>query len=78
MLITSQMRLHAVFKSLGVALKGAFTTIKNIDIINNASGIQTVQLHGEAKIKAEEKDITSLVIMCFLPCCKLAYHLFTY
>jgi len=53
---------EAVFKSLGIASKGASAAVKDIEIINNESGVPTVRLHGEAKTKAEEKGITSVFI----------------
>ena len=36
--------------------------MKDIEIVNNESGVPTVRLHGEAKIQAEEKGITSVLV----------------
>lgn len=53
---------EAVFKSLGVKSKGAAAPMKDIEIINDESGVPTVELHGDAKTKAEEKGITKVLI----------------
>ncbi len=36
--------------------------LKDIEIINNESGVPTVRPHGEAKIKAEEKGIANVLV----------------
>jgi fatty acid synthase subunit alpha, fungi type len=48
---------EAIFKSLGVNSKGAsaVATMKDIEIINDESGVPTVHLHGEAKVGATAK-----------------------
>jgi fatty acid synthase subunit alpha, fungi type len=53
---------EAVFKSLGVKSKGAAAAMKDIEIINDESGVPTVRLHGEAKAKATEKGISKILI----------------
>jgi phosphopantetheine--protein transferase-like protein len=53
---------EAVFKSLGVKSKGAAAPMKDIEIINDESGVPTVHLHGDARTKAEEKGITKVLI----------------
>ena len=42
---------EAVFKSLGMKSKGATAAMKDIEIVNDESGVPTVRLHGEAKAK---------------------------
>ena len=53
---------EAVFKSLGVKSKGAAAAMKEIEIINDASGVPTVQLHGEARSQAEAKGVKKVHI----------------
>jgi len=53
---------EAVFKSLGIKSKGAAAPMKDIEIINDESGVPTVHLHGDARAKAEEKGITNVLI----------------
>ena len=53
---------EAVFKSLGVKSKGAAAAMKDIEIVNDESGVPTVRLHGEAKSKATEKGISKVLI----------------
>ncbi|KAF9007571.1 fatty acid synthase [Cyathus striatus] len=53
---------EAVFKSLGVKSKGAAAAMKDIEILNDVSGVPTVYLHGEAKEKAQEKGISKVLI----------------
>lgn len=53
---------EAVFKSLGVKSKGAGSAMKDIEIINDESGVPTVHLHGEARAKAEAKRITRILV----------------
>ena len=53
---------EAVFKSLGVKSKGAAAAMKDIEILNDASGVPTIRLHGEAKAKASERGISKVLI----------------
>lgn len=53
---------EAVFKSLGVKSKGAAAAMKDIEILNDASGVPTVRLHGEAKAKASERGVSKVLI----------------
>lgn len=53
---------EAVFKSLGVASKGAGAAMKDIEILPDASGVPQVHLHGDAKVQAEAKNITKVLI----------------
>lgn len=53
---------EAVFKALGVKSKGAAAAMRDIEIANDESGVPTVQLHGDAKTKAEERGINKIVI----------------
>ena len=53
---------EAVFKSLGVASKGAAAAMKDIEILPDESGVPTVTLHGEAKAAADAKGITKVHI----------------
>jgi len=53
---------EAVFKSLGVKSKGAGAAMKDIEIVNDESGVPTVRLHGEAKVKATDKGISKILI----------------
>lgn len=53
---------EAVFKSLGVKSKGASAAMKEIEILNDASGVPTVRLHGEAKAKAAEKGVSKILV----------------
>lgn len=53
---------EAVFKSLGVKSKGGAAAMKDIEIINNESGVPTVRLHGEAKARATDKGISIILI----------------
>ena len=53
---------EAVFKSLGVRSCGAATPLKEIEILNNADGVPTVHLHGEAKLKAQERGVAAILI----------------
>jgi phosphopantetheine--protein transferase-like protein len=53
---------EAVFKSLGVKSKGAAAAMKDIEIINDESGVPTVHLHGEAKAGASAKGISKVLI----------------
>ena len=51
---------EAVFKSLGVASKGAAAAMKDIEILPDATGAPTVALHGEAKTAADAKGIAKV------------------
>jgi len=51
-----------VFKSLGVKSKGASTTIKDVEIVNNDAGVPTVCLYGDAKARAAEKGISKVLV----------------
>ncbi|KAF8907276.1 fatty acid synthase [Gymnopilus junonius] len=53
---------EAVFKALGVKSQGAAAAMKDIEIINDESGVPTVRLHAEAKAKAAEKGISKVLI----------------
>jgi phosphopantetheine--protein transferase-like protein len=53
---------EAVFKSLGVKSKGAAAAMKDIEIVNDESGVPTVHLHGEAKTGATAKGISRVLI----------------
>jgi len=53
---------EAVFKSLGVKSKGASAPMKDIEIINDEGGVPTVRLHGDARVVAEEKGISNILI----------------
>jgi len=53
---------EAVFKSLGVKSKGAAAAMKDIEIVNDESGVPTVHLHGEAKAGAAAKGISKVLI----------------
>ena len=53
---------EAVFKSLGVASKGAAAAMKDIEILPDASGVPTVTLHGEAKAAAAAKGVAKVHI----------------
>ncbi len=53
---------EAVFKSLGVKSSGAAAAMKDIEILNSVDGVPCVHLYGEAKLKAEERGITSVLI----------------
>jgi len=53
---------EAVFKSLGVASKGAGAPMRDIEILLDESGVPQVHLHGDAKAAAEGKNITQVHI----------------
>ncbi|TFY76669.1 hypothetical protein EWM64_g7343 [Hericium alpestre] len=53
---------EAVFKSLGVASKGAAAAMKDIEILPNQAGAPEVTLHGEAKSAAESKGIAKILL----------------
>ncbi|EJU05022.1 fatty acid synthase [Dacryopinax primogenitus] len=51
---------EAVFKSLGVASKGAAASMKDIEIVSQATGAPLVVLHGDAKAAADAKGIKTV------------------
>jgi len=53
---------EAVFKSLGVKSQGAAAAMKDIEIINDGSGVPIVRLHGKAKLQADEKGVSKILI----------------
>jgi fatty acid synthase subunit alpha len=53
---------EAVFKSLGVASRGAAAPMKDIEILPGTNGAPTVALHGEAKAAAAAKGIKNVLI----------------
>ncbi|RDX57079.1 fatty acid synthase [Lentinus brumalis] len=53
---------EAVFKSLGVASKGAAAAMKDIEILPGESGAPTVILHGDAKAAADAKGVKKVHI----------------
>lgn len=53
---------EAVFKSLGVASKGAGAAMKDIEILPDDSGVPQVRLHGSAQAAASSKKITKVQI----------------
>ncbi|KAG5999203.1 hypothetical protein E4U54_001993 [Claviceps lovelessii] len=53
---------EAVFKSLGVASKGAGAAMKDIEIIKNDNGAPTVKLHGEAAAAATKAGVKDIAL----------------
>ena len=53
---------EAVFKSLGVASRGAAAAMKDIEILPNETGAPEVVLHGDAKAAAESKGISTVYL----------------
>jgi fatty acid synthase subunit alpha len=53
---------EAVFKSLGVASRGAAAPMKDIEILSGENGAPVVTLHGEAKAAAATKGIKKVHI----------------
>jgi len=47
---------------LGVKSKGAAAAMRDIEITNDESGVPTVQLHGDARTKAEDRGISKIII----------------
>ncbi|KAE8153832.1 hypothetical protein BDV25DRAFT_136581 [Aspergillus avenaceus] len=53
---------EAIFKSLGVASRGAGAPMKEIEVINDAHGVPQAQLHGEALQAARSRGISDFRI----------------
>jgi fatty acid synthase subunit alpha, fungi type len=53
---------EAVFKSLGVASKGAAAPMRDIEILPNDNGVPQVLLHGEAEKRAAEQGVTKVLV----------------
>ncbi|KAA8909923.1 hypothetical protein TRICI_004308 [Trichomonascus ciferrii] len=53
---------EAVFKSLGVASKGAGAELQSIEIVRNAKGAPEVVLHGDAKSAAASKGVKNVKV----------------
>ncbi|KAF4512960.1 hypothetical protein G6O67_000284 [Ophiocordyceps sinensis] len=53
---------EAVFKSLGVASKGAGAAMKDIEILKDDTGAPTVSLHGEAAAAAKQAGVKSITL----------------
>ncbi|KZZ94194.1 fatty acid synthase subunit alpha [Moelleriella libera RCEF 2490] len=53
---------EAVFKSLGVASKGAGAAMKDIEIIKNDKGAPTVKLHGDAAAAAAKAGVKDIAL----------------
>ncbi|KAF8525925.1 hypothetical protein BU17DRAFT_74311 [Hysterangium stoloniferum] len=51
---------EAVFKALGVSSKGASAAMKDIEILPDEVGVPRVTLHGDAKIAAAGKNVTTI------------------
>ncbi|KZP00458.1 fatty acid synthase [Calocera viscosa TUFC12733] len=51
---------EAVFKSLGVASKGAAASMRDIEIVAQSTGAPTVVLHGDAKQAADAKGVKTV------------------
>ncbi|OJD33167.1 fatty acid synthase subunit alpha [Diplodia corticola] len=51
---------EAVFKSLGVAGKGAGAALKEIEVLNDENGAPVVTLHGDAEAAAKEAGVKSV------------------
>jgi fatty acid synthase subunit alpha, fungi type len=51
---------EAVFKSLGISSKGAGAAMKEIEILPNEAGVPEVTLHGDAKVAAVAKGISTI------------------
>ena len=63
---------EAVFKSLGVASKGAGASMKDIEILPDSNGAPEITLHGEAKVAAASKKISKIHIS--LSHSEVSYH----
>jgi fatty acid synthase subunit alpha len=53
---------EAVFKSLGVASKGAGASLFDIEIVSDANGAPKVELHGEAARAAQNAGVKSVSV----------------
>ncbi|KJK94080.1 Fatty acid synthase subunit alpha [Metarhizium anisopliae BRIP 53284] len=53
---------EAVFKSLGVASKGAGASMKEIEIVKDDNGAPTVKLHGEAASAAKKVGVKDIAL----------------
>ncbi|KAH8802729.1 fatty acid synthase-like protein [Xylogone sp. PMI_703] len=53
---------EAVFKSLGVASRGAGAALKEIEITNNENGAPVVALHGEAAAEAKKAGVKEITV----------------
>jgi len=53
---------EAVFKSLGVASKGAAASLKDIEILPDESGVPQVTLHGDALSAAKTRGISKVLL----------------
>jgi fatty acid synthase subunit alpha, fungi type/fatty acid synthase subunit beta, fungi type len=53
---------EAVFKSLGVASKGAAASLKDIEILPDESGVPQVTLHGDALSAAKARGISKVLL----------------
>lgn len=53
---------EAVFKSLGVASKGAGAAMKDIEILKDDTGAPTVSLHGEAAKAAQKAGVKNITL----------------
>jgi fatty acid synthase subunit alpha len=53
---------EAVFKSLGVAGKGAAASLRDIEILPDAAGVPQVTLHGDARAAAGNKGVKKILV----------------
>ncbi|EJD06870.1 fatty acid synthase [Fomitiporia mediterranea MF3/22] len=53
---------EAVFKSLGVASKGASAVMKDIEILPDSLGVPSVTLHGDVLAAAESKGVAKVLL----------------
>ncbi|KAL1956694.1 hypothetical protein VTO42DRAFT_6944 [Malbranchea cinnamomea] len=53
---------EAVFKSLGVASKGAGASLKDIEIVNDENGAPVVTLHGDAAAAAQQAGVKEVSV----------------
>ncbi|KAF2144979.1 uncharacterized protein K452DRAFT_222310 [Aplosporella prunicola CBS 121167] len=53
---------EAVFKSLGVAGKGAGAPLKDIEVLNDENGAPVVTLHGDAKADADAAGVKGVTV----------------
>jgi fatty acid synthase subunit alpha, fungi type len=67
---------EAVFKSLGVASKGAGASMQDIEILPDANGVPQVILHGDAKTAASSKKVSKIHLsLSHSEVCNLPNHL---